>query len=159
DFEIFDNGARQEISVYERQTDQPLSVALLIDVSGSTAKDLKIETDSASKFLRALLSEGNPRDQVALYSFDDSVRLEHDFTHSYTVLDAALKKIHGSAGTSLYDAIWLAAGDLERREGRKVIVIDSDGGETTSVKDSHEALAAAQLANAVIYPVVVLPII
>ncbi len=86
DFEIFDNGVRQEIAVFERRSEQPLSVAVLIDVSGSTAKDIKYETDSAAKFLRALLREGNPEDRVALYSFDDSVRLIQDFTHNYTML-------------------------------------------------------------------------
>jgi Ca-activated chloride channel family protein len=159
DFEIYDNGARQEIAVFERRTEQPLSVAVLIDVSGSTAKDIKYETDSAAKFLRALLHEGNPEDRVALYSFDDSVRLVEDYTHNYTSLEAQLRKIHGSAGTSLYDAIWLAATEgLEARGGRKVMVIISDGGETTSIKDAHQALAAAQMADAVMYPVVDTPI-
>src|SRR3954451_10192178 len=55
DFEIYDNGARQEVAVFGRQTDQPLSVALLVDTSGSTAKDLGYETTSAAKFLQALL--------------------------------------------------------------------------------------------------------
>ena len=159
DFEIFDNGVRQEIAVFERRSEQPLSVAVLIDVSGSTAKDIKYETDSAAKFLRALLREGNPEDRVALYSFDDSVRLIQDFTHNYTLLEAQLRKVHGSAGTSLYDAIWLASTEgLEAREGRKVIVVVSDGGETTSIKDSHQALAAAQMADATMYPVVDVPI-
>ncbi len=158
DFEIYDNGARQEISVFERQTNQPLSVAVLIDVSGSTAKDLKYETDSASRFLRALLSEGKPEDRVSIFQFDDSVRQITPFTRDLNLLDARLKKISGSAGTSLYDAIYLASGELERRQGRKVIVIISDGGNTTSSYDTHQALEAAQLADAVIYPLVVMPI-
>ncbi len=95
DFTITDNGVPQEVAVFERQTDQPLSVALLIDVSGSTAKDLKFETDSAARFLHALLAEGNPEDRVALYSFDDSVRMVHNFTHNFTALDASLKKVSG----------------------------------------------------------------
>ena len=70
DFAVTDNGAAQQISVFERQTDQPLSVAVLIDNSGSTAKDLKFETDSVTRFLRVLLKEGNPQDAVALYSFN-----------------------------------------------------------------------------------------
>src|SRR5438270_659562 len=70
DFEVRDNGAPQQISVFERQTDQPLSVAVLIDISGSTAKDLKYETDSVMRFVRALLREGNPTDAVGLYSFN-----------------------------------------------------------------------------------------
>ncbi len=70
-----------------------------------------------------------------------------------------MRKVHGSAGTSLYDAIWLASTEgLEAREGRKVIVVVSDGGETTSIKDSHQALAAAQMADATMYPVVDVPI-
>src|SRR5690349_2182797 len=70
DFEIFDNGAPQNIAVFQRQTEQPLSVALMVDTSGSTAKDLKYETESAARFLHSLLSEGRPEDSVALYSFN-----------------------------------------------------------------------------------------
>jgi Ca-activated chloride channel family protein len=158
DFTILDNGAPQEIRVFQRQSALPLSIALLIDVSGSTAKDLKYETDSAAKFLHALLSEGNPEDAVALYTFDSDVSQVKKFTHNYASLDAALKYIHGSGGTSLYDAIYYAALDLEPRVGRKVIVVISDGGNTTSNMEIQKCLKAAQFADAVIYPVVVVPI-
>ena len=60
DFTVRDNGVLQQIAVFERQTEQPLSVAVLIDNSGSTAKDLKYETDSVTRFLRALLYEVEP---------------------------------------------------------------------------------------------------
>ena len=160
DFLVSDNGVPQEVKVFERQTDQPLSVLLMIDVSGSTQKDLKFETDSAAKFVRALLGEGNPKDGIKLWGFDYDVHEETPtFTHRMDLLESRLKTIHGSAGTSLYDAIWYAARELEPRDGRKVIVIVTDGGNTTSSKDSHQALEAAQLADAVIYPVVVIPIV
>jgi Ca-activated chloride channel homolog len=158
DFEVYDNGARQDIKVFERQTEQPLSVALLIDVSGSTAKDLKFEIDSASRFLKALLAEGNPEDRVAIFKFDYDIVRVTPFTHDFTMLDTRLKKISGSAGTALYDAIYLAASELEPRQGRKVMIVISDGGNTTSHYDTHQALEAAQLADTVIYPVVVMPI-
>ena len=158
DFEVYDNGVRQEIAHFERQTDQPLSVALLVDVSGSTAKDLAYEIDSAGKFVRALLAEGNLEDRAAVYAFDDQVRQEHGFTHDHGALNLALKRLHGSAGTSLFDAICLVSRDLEPRQGRKAMVIVSDGGETTSKWTSHDALQAAQMADAVVYSVVVLPI-
>jgi Ca-activated chloride channel family protein len=158
DFEVLDNGVRQEVTYFERQTEQPLSVVLLIDTSGSTNKDLKYETDSAAKFFHALLSEGNPQDAVALYSFNDGVREEHGFTHNYASLEARLRLLHGSAGTSLYDAIYLGAKALDNRNGRKVIVVISDGGNTTSSVDIHAALKEAQFAEAVLYPVVVMPI-
>jgi len=158
DFQLTDNGAPQEIAVFERHSDQPLSVALLVDISGSTAKDLKYETDSATRFLRVFLGEGNPNDTVALYGFNWQVTEFHSFTHSLASLTNALKALHGEAGTSLYDAIYLASRALEDREGRKVIVVVTDGGDTTSSTSLQKALAAVQLADAVIYPVVVIPI-
>jgi len=158
DFTISDNGVRQEIAFFQRTTEQALSIVLLIDTSGSTAKDLKYETDSAAKFLHALLTEGNPQDAVALYSFNYEVREERNFTRNYTALENRLKLLHGEAGTSLYDAIHLAARALEPREGRKVIVVITDGGETTSSVRIETALKEAQFADAVIYPVVVIPI-
>jgi Ca-activated chloride channel homolog len=158
DFQLFDNGAPQDVAVFERHSDQPLSVALLIDISGSTAKDLKYETDSATRFLKALLGEGNLDDTVALYGFNWQVTLFKAFTHSLLSLTNAMKTLHGEAGTSLYDAIYLAARDLEGREGRKVLVIVTDGGDTTSSKNIKQALEAVQLADAVIYPIVVIPI-
>jgi Ca-activated chloride channel family protein len=158
DFQIFDNGAPQEVTVFERQTDQRLSVALMVDTSGSTAKDLKYETDSAARFLKALLGEGNRDDTVALYTFNWQVTRNNNFTHSFTSLTNSLKTLRGEAGTSLYDAIYLAARDLEDREGRKIMIIVTDGGDTTSSTDLKKALAATQLADTVIYPVVVIPI-
>jgi len=158
DFEVLDNDVKQQISVFERQTDQPLSVALMVDASGSTAKDLKYETDSVVRFLKALFAEGNPQDSVALYSFNYQVTLHNFFTHNYAPIEHSLRLIHGEAGTSLYDAIYLASHDLETREGRKVMIIVTDGGDTTSVKNFHTALESAQLANATIYPVLVVPI-
>jgi len=157
DFEIRDNGVPQEIRLFARQTDQPLSVALLVDTSGSTAKDLKYETDSAAKFLKALLAEGNPGDQVGLYEFSYDIK-GGTFTRNYTGLERQLRLLHGEAGTSLYDAVWYAARDLEPRPGRKAMIIVTDGGDTTSSHDLKTALKQAQMADAVIYSIVVLPI-
>ena len=158
DFKILDNNVPQEISVFERKTEQPLSVALLIDTSGSTAKDLKYEVDSVSRFLRALFGEGNPQDAVALYSFNYQVSRHNYFTHNASSLERSLRTLHGEAGTSLYDAIYLASRELDNRDGRRVMVIVTDGGDTTSTMDFHAALEAAQLADTAIYPILVVPI-
>jgi Ca-activated chloride channel homolog len=159
DFELYDNASHQEVAVFERTTEQPLSVALLVDISGSTAKELKYEGESASRFLRALLTEGNPDDSVSLYTFNYQVRQGRGgYTHNYKLLEDQLKLLQGEAGTALYDAVFFAAHDLESRAGRKVIVVVTDGGDTFSKYTLKEALEAAQLADAVIYPVVVLPI-
>ena len=158
DFTISDNGAPQQIAVFERRTEQPLLVSLLIDNSGSTAKDLKYEIESVNRFLRALFAEGNPKDVLALYSFNWEVRKLSPFTRSQATLEHSLRGLKGEAGTSLYDAIFLAAREMEDRDGRKVLVVVTDGGDTTSVKDFHAALKAAQRSDAVIYSILVMPI-
>ena len=126
DFAVIDNGVAQQIAVFERQTDQPLSVAIMIDNSGSTAKDLKYEVDSVSRFLRAVLREGNPEDRVALYSFNWQIVKQNGFTRDASAIDRSLRALRGEAGTALYDAILLAARDIEDRKGRKILVIVTD---------------------------------
>jgi len=158
DFEVRDNGVLQQLAVFERQTDQPLSVAVLIDNSGSTAKDLKFETESVMHFVRALLKEGNPEDAVSLYSFNWQIVKQNGFGRNPSLIEKSLRALRGEAGTSLYDAILLASRDIEDRKGRKILVIVTDGGDTTSHADFQRAVEAAQLADAVIYPVLVVPI-
>ncbi len=158
DFSIRDNGVPQQISIFEQRTEQPLSIALLIDNSGSTAKDLKYEVDSVARFLRALVREGNPQDAVGLYSFNYQIVQQHRFSRDVVSMERSLRGLKGEAGTALYDAIYLATGELQRREGRRVIVIVTDGGDTVSSKDFHAALEAAQLVDSSIYPILVVPI-
>jgi len=158
DFTVLDNGVRQDIAVFERQTEQPLSIALMLDTSASVGIELRYELDSAAKFLKALVSEGNPEDAAALYTFDWQTTLLRSFTRRYSLLEQALGKVRTSGGTSLYDAIYLVSRELEDRNGRHVIVIVTDGGDTTSSKDFHEALESAQRADAIMYPIVVIPI-
>jgi len=158
EFTIYDCGVKQEISVFERYTSRPLLVSLLVDISGSTAKDLRYEVVSITKFLNALFGEGNPKDLAALYSFNYQVTLNRSFTRRQKALEDDLKLLKAEGGTSLYDAIYLASGDLQGREGRRVIVVVTDGGDTTSNKKYREALEAAQRADALIYPIVVIPI-
>lgn len=158
DFEILDNGVPQKVAVFERRTEQPLNVALLIDTSGSTAKDLKSEVASLEKFFRAFFAEGNPDDRVGVYSFNYEVKALSPFTRNRGGLERSLRGLKGEAGTAVYDAIYLASESLEAREGRRVIVIVTDGSDTASSTDFHGALKAAHMADAVIYPIVVVPI-
>ena len=157
-FEVRDNGVLQQLAVFERQTEQPLSIAILVDVSGSTAKDLKYETDSVTRFVRAVVRSGNPLDMVSLYSFNWQVVQQTSFTRDPARIDHQLRQLHGEAGTAMYDAILLAARDIQARPGRKVLVVITDGGDTISRTSFDRAAEAAQLADAVIYPVLVLPV-
>jgi len=158
DFHVLDTGVPQEIAVFERNTSLPLSVAILIDTSGSTQIDLHYEISSVEKFIPTLLEAGNPEDTFALFSFNWRTNLEADFSRNQRRAERALHALHGEGGTSLYDAIYLASDALASREGRHVIVIVTDGGDTTSYKRYEDALAGAQRADVVMYPVVVVPI-
>ncbi|MGE5647311.1 MAG: VWA domain-containing protein [Acidobacteriota bacterium] len=158
DFDVFDNGVRQELAVFEHHTEQPLSIAVMIDTSASTNIDLRYEVESVSRFFRALFKEGNPDDSAALFAFDYETTLLADFTHRFEVLDRNLKGLRGSGGTSMYDAITLVTPRLEEREGRHVIILVTDGGDTTSSRTFHQALEAVQRADAVMYPILVVPI-
>ncbi len=158
EFTVFDNGVRQEIALFEHHTAQPLSVTLLVDTSASTASKLKEETASLLRFLKALFAEGNPKDAVSLYSFNQDVILETGFTRRIKRVESELKSLKPEAGTSLYDAIFFSARALSRRDGRRVIVVVTDGADTTSVKKFHDALEAAHLADAVLYGIMVIPV-
>ena len=158
DFLISDNGAPQEIAVFEQHTAQPLSVAIMLDISGSTAKDLKYEVDSLQRFAKALFGSGNPEDQAALYTFNHDVAKASSFTRRLGRLESALRGLKAGAGTSLYDAILLGTDELGRRSGRRVLIVVTDGGDTTSFTTFHAALEAAHRNDAVIYSILVVPI-
>jgi Ca-activated chloride channel family protein len=157
-FQIFDNGVKQEISLFERHTSQPLSVGILLDISASTAKDMKYQTDSVQRFITALFGEGNPEDRAALYTFNWQVNRAVDYTRNASGFGRAMRGLRGEAGTSLYDAIYLAAQDIADRDGRHVLIVVTDGGDTVSAKDFHAAMQAAHAADAVLYPIVTIPI-
>jgi Ca-activated chloride channel family protein len=156
DFILLDEGQPQEIKFFDRQAGTPLAITMLVDSSGSTAKDLKFEQDSAAKFLHALVRK---QDRVALYSFNQDVDEIRSFTNDPVSLERGLREIHPAGGTSLYDAIFLASNELRRQQSRRVIILVTDGDDTTSRINYHQALHAAQDADIAIYSVIVVPIL
>jgi Ca-activated chloride channel homolog len=158
DLEVFDNGVKQEIALFERHTAQPLSVAILLDISGSTAGEMKYQTDAVTRFVRALFGEGNPDDTAALYTFNWEVSRTVDYTRSAGQFAERMKRLRAEAGTSLYDAILLASEDIADREGRHVLVVVTDGGDTVSATNYARAMRAAHRADAVLYPILTVPI-
>lgn len=158
DFQIIDSGVPQTVNVFEHSTAQPLSVAVLIDISGSTAKDLQYEVNSVQRFLKTLFGEGNMEDRAALYSFNYEVTRLVNFSRRLERFKKPLGNLRPEAGTSLYDAVYLAAQDLEDRIGRKVVIVVTDGGDTTSTHKFREALQQVHMSDAVVYPILVVPI-
>ncbi|OFW27549.1 MAG: hypothetical protein A3H27_13595 [Acidobacteria bacterium RIFCSPLOWO2_02_FULL_59_13] len=155
DFEIYEEGRPQRIALFEAETDLPLSIALLLDSSPSAAKEWNFVATSAGAFLRRVL---RPSDQAAVYEFAGNVRRLANYTSQWPRLEGAIRGIQLSSGTSLYDAIHRTAQEMEKLEGRKAMVVLSDGADTTSRRSYHEALEAALRAEAAIYSIAVIPI-
>ncbi len=158
DFTISDNGVPQEVALFERQTAQPLSVALLVDRSRSTQREKPYELEAVRRFVRALFREGNPEDAAALYSFNFEVVLQANYSHRPNRIDDALSRLKSEGATALYDAIYLSSRDLESRGGRRVVVVVSDGADTYSKVDFQKALEGLHRANAVLYAVLIVPV-
>jgi Ca-activated chloride channel family protein len=133
-------------------------VAVLLDISGSTAKEMKYQTDAVTRFVRTLFGEGNPEDRAALYTFNWQVSQEVDYTRSVGQFADKMRRLKAEAGTSLYDAILLASQELGEREGRHVLVVVTDGGDTVSATSFQKAMQAVHAADAILYPILTVPI-
>jgi Ca-activated chloride channel family protein len=154
-FQLREDDKEQKIAVFDKESALPLSIVLAIDTSLSTRKDLPLELASARRFAHAIL---RPVDALSLYQFSEIVSEVTPFTSDLRRIDHAVDRIHVGSATALYDALYLGAGALESRQGRKVMVVITDGGDTMSKVDYKEAVRAAQQAEAILYSVIVVPI-
>ena len=152
DFAVEEDGKPQTISLFASERELPLTLAVLIDISPSVAPVFEEEKSTASKFISSVMGS---RDLALVISFHSGVTLLQDFTEDVTTLQKAILdlKLSGT-GTSLYDAVYLAAEDkLSREVGKKAIVLISDGEDTTSTYNSGKAMIAAHRNNVVIYAI------
>jgi len=158
-FRILDEGQEREIAVFERRTDRPLSVILLVDASMSTGIELKYEREAAKRFVAKLLGPGShPEDRLAVMKFSEGVEMLSDFSRTERNIQRAIDKLKPEYGTSLYDGVLLASEELEARDGRHVIIAISDGGDTTSYTSFRSSLEAAHTADAVMFSLIVRPV-
>jgi Ca-activated chloride channel family protein len=153
-FEVYEEGVPQKIEVFEPETQQPLDLALMIDSSLSEIKELEFEGEAAGKFIQKLV---RPADRLAVYEFADAVTLLGPFSSNVPALQAAAHRIVPGDGTALYDAIFLGSEALAKNPAgrRRVIVLVTDAGETTSRADFETARRAALRADALLYTIVV----
>jgi VWFA-related protein len=151
DFRVEEDGEPQEIAYFARESELPLTLALLVDTSPSVEQVLEDEKRTAIGFLRSTLRE---EDLALVIGFDRTVTLFQDFTGNTEMLGAAIRTLQRGSGTSLYDAIMLASDERLRTEtGRKAIILISDGEDTTSWASRVQAIVAAHAADAVIYSI------
>jgi Ca-activated chloride channel family protein len=155
-FVLQEDGHPQMISVFDKESALPLSIALAIDTSLSTRHDLPLEQAAAKRFAHAIL---RPVDALSVIGFSEIVyEATRGFTPDLKRIDEGIEHIRVGAATALYDAIYLASRALDRRKGRKVIVLITDGGDTISKIDYKEAVRAAEDAEAIVYSIIVVPI-
>jgi VWFA-related protein len=144
DFTIEEGGRAQTIRYFSPQLDQPLTVGLLIDVSGSQRTVLAEQRRASQQFLDQVLR--NPKDQALLVRFNRQVELLKDLPQ----LDL---KTNGAQGTALYDAIVFGAHRIADQDGRKALIVLSDGYDTSSAASLGAAAETAQRADALIYSI------
>ena len=177
DFELAEDGRPQTIDYFAHESDLPLRLGLLVDTSLSQRKVLDDERITSYSFLDQLLRQD--KDLAFVIHFDKEVELLQDFTPSRPKLQEALQKlstpqmgsggggnsggggrgqsrgghIHGG-GTLLYDAIFLASDELmSKQQGRKAVIILSDGVDRGSKETLAEAIATAQRADTIVYSI------
>ncbi len=150
-FSIEEDKASQAITKFARETSLPLTVALMIDTSGSVRLKLDFEKRAASWFLNQIIQ---PDDQAMLVEFDTGATLLHDFTNRPSALVEELKGLRAGGGTALFDALYRVA--YEKMIGvspRRVIVIVSDGDDLHSKRTLEEAVQEVQRSEASIYAI------
>ncbi len=179
DFALAVDGRQQPIRYFDRDDNLPLTLGLLVDISGSVRSALDEERTASEAFFdeMVLSPAGQPPDEAFLIQFAHQVDLLQDRTPSVPKLRTALQRVgdeprndaqdrnnsgYGGyghrrgfrGGTTLYDAIYLGSTDvMQKQEGRKAIVVLSDGEDRGSMETVNNAIAAAQRAETVVYAI------
>jgi len=174
DFEVLEDGKPQTIKYFATDSDQPLTLGLLIDTSPSQERVLTIEQESCVEFLQSVL---RPKDLAFLINFDSDIDLDQDYTNNVASLRRSLNKLQiggGAVGggpvglgggpvpnahprsTALYDAIYLAGDEkLKTEVGRKAMIIFTDGEDEGSRMRIRDAIEAAQKADTMCYVILI----
>lgn len=175
DFEVFEDGKAQTVKYFSSDTQQPLTLGMMIDSSLSQQRVLTMEQEVGGRFLKEVL---RPKDEAFVISFDVNVDLLQDFTNSVSDLQRALNRARVNAGggsiglpgmgggpfptamnprgTLLFDAIWLASGEkLAQEVGRKAMIILTDGEDQGSRETLKQSIEAAQRADVIVYVILI----
>ena len=181
DIRVLEDGQPQEIFTFQRETDRPLALAILVDVSASQQVTLEDEKDAASKFVNAVVH--HPKDEVAVISFSGEATVEQELTNKLASVRKALERIEivlppGYVGpgiivnsssrpsapdddprlgtTAIWDAVWAVSEELFSevdKNKRRAIILVSDGVDTTSRLKSDEAIKRAIAGDVAVYAV------
>ena len=155
EFEVFEDGAKQKLTFFSK-TQQPISLALLLDTSASMDERMAIAQEAAIGFARQLHKE----DQAEVIDFDSQVRVLSPFTNDAAALEKAIRATTPNGSTSLYNALYIALKELKKVRvastsdiRRQAIVLLSDGDDTSSLIEFDQVLDLAKRSEVVIYAI------
>lgn len=167
DFKVSEDGQEQKVAYFAKESDMPITLAILIDTSGSMQNILMAEQDTASRFVHEIMRK---KDEATVITFDFDIDQLAAFTEDTSVLESAIRRTQINAvssggvvtpstvpmgsngGTDLYDAVYVACHDqLAGEAGRKAIVLLTDAEDTGSKLTLQESIEAAQRSDTVIH--------
>jgi Ca-activated chloride channel family protein len=155
DFEVYEDGARQKLTFFSK-SQQPISLALLLDTSASMDERMGIAQEAAIGFARQLHKD----DQAEVIDFDSQVRILSPFTNDAPALEKAIRATTPNGSTSLYNAIYISLKELKKTRAtstsdirRQAIVLLSDGDDTSSLIEFDEVLDLAKRSETAIYAI------
>ena len=147
-FEVFEDGKRQEIVAFEASSDG-FSCAILLDSTGSMARTLPRVKNSIVKLIDAI----RPEDAVGVYAFSQSVRELHHFTTDRAEAKRAVLQTRAEGTTALFDAIAEVARQISRRNGKKALVVFTDGNDNASLLNATSAWTRAKKVGVPVYTI------
>ena len=148
DFEILDNDKLQELLLF-RNDPQPITVVLMLDTSGSMTASIDLLKSAAEQFLLRLL----PEDKAAVGAFNDKIEVSAHFSNDRDALVAEVKDLDYGNGTRLYDAVAESMNTLNGVEGRRVVLVFTDGDDTSSRIGRGAVLDRARADEVMIYAI------
>jgi VWFA-related protein len=171
DFKVYEDGVQQKVAYFSKEVNMPISLAIMMDTSGSMYYMLNAEKDAGSRFVREVMHH---KDEAIVMTFDTDVNLLADFTEDPNVLARAIHRAEinvdasgiggtggtipqrSGGGTNLYDAVYLAVHDeLGPEVGRKAVVIMSDCEDNGSKMSERDAIEAVQRGDAVAHIILI----
>ena len=155
DFEVFEDGAKQEITFFAKGR-QPIALAILLDTSASMEEKLTVAQEAAIGFASRLRED----DAMEVIDFDSQVRILQTFTADHSLLEKAIRQTMPNGSTSLYNAIYISLKELKKIKAtsadeirRHAIVVLSDGDDTSSLVEYDEVLDLAKRSETAIYSI------
>ena len=152
-FQVLEGGVEQPISAIERSEDLPVAIGFMLDSSGSMVRQLGRAIDNAGSFIDGIMQQ--EQDKAFVMSFADLPAVLQQFTNDPDRLVTSLELIDSGRYTRLYDSIVAAAEQFDGHEGRRALVVLSDGRDSDSDARMDDAIAAAQRYDVAVYPVAV----